>query len=94
MKMSRAEFLSLSGIEHETLVAWIEQEWLIPSGSSVEPSFTDIDIARARLIRELLVDFGVNTEGVGVILNLVDQLHGVRRTLTELRRAVRTTPEE
>ena len=94
MKMSRAEFLSLSGIEHETLGAWIEQEWLIPSGSSVEPSFTEIDIARARLIRELLVDFGVNTEGVGVILNLVDQLHGVRRTLTELRRAVRTTPEE
>jgi len=94
MKMSSAEFLSLSGIEHETLGAWIEQEWLIPSGSSVEPSFTEIDIARARLIRELLVDFGVNTEGVGVILNLVDQLHGVRRTLTELRRAVRTTPEE
>ena len=94
MKMSSAEYLSLSGIEHETLGAWIEQEWLIPSGSSVEPSFTDIDIARARLIRELLVDFGVNTEGVGVILNLVDQLHGARRTLTELRRAVRTTPEE
>ena len=94
MKISREEFLSLSGIEHETLGVWIEQEWLIPSGSFVEPSFTDIDIARARLIRELLVDFGVNTEGVGVILNLVDQLHGVRRTLTELRRAVRTTPEE
>ena len=67
MKMSKEEFLSLSGIEHETLGAWIEQEWLIPSGSSAEPSFSDIDIARARLIRELLVDFGVNTEGVGVI---------------------------
>ena len=93
MKMSREEFLSLSGIEHETLGVWIEQEWLIPSGSFVEPSFSDIDIARARLIRELLVDFGVNAEGVGVILNLVDQLYGVRRTLTELRQAVQTGPE-
>ena len=74
MKMSKEEFLSLSGIEHQTLGVWIAQEWLKPSGSSVEPSFTDIDIARARLIRELFVDFGVNTEGVGVILNLVDQL--------------------
>jgi len=92
MKMSKEEFLSLSGIEHETLGAWIEQEWLIPSDSSAEPSFSDIDIARARLIRELLVDFGVNAEGVGVILNLVDQLHGVRRTLMELRQAMRTTP--
>ena len=94
MKMSKDEFLSLSGIEHETLGAWIEQEWLIPSGSSAEPSFSDIDIARARLIRELLVDFGVNIEGVGVILNLVDQLYGVRRTLMELRQAIRTTPEK
>jgi hypothetical protein len=32
------------------------EEWLIPSGSSVELSFSDIDIARARLIRELQVD--------------------------------------
>jgi chaperone modulatory protein CbpM len=86
--MSKDEFLSLSGIGHETLEVWIEQEWLIPRGSSVEPNFSNIDIARARLIRELLVDFGVNSEGVGVILNLVDQLYSVRRTLTELRHAV------
>ena len=93
MKLSKQEFLSLSGMEHDTLNAWIEEEWLIPSGSSVEPSFFDIDVARARLIRDLQLDFGVNDEGVGVILNLVDQLHGMRRTLMELRDAVRTTPE-
>ena len=73
MKISREEFLSLAGMEHETLDAWIEEEWLRPRGSPVEPSFSDIDIARARLIRELQVDFGVNEEGVGVILNLVDR---------------------
>ena len=93
MKMSKEEFLSLCGIEHETLDVWIEQEWLVPSGSSVESSFSDIDIARARLIRQLLVDFGVNTEGVGVILNLVDQLYCVRRTLAKLGQAVRTRAE-
>jgi len=67
-------------------------EWLIPGGSSPELSFSEIDIARARLIRDLQVDFGVNDEGVGVILNLVDQLYGMRRTLMELRHAVRTNP--
>ena len=81
-------------MEHETLDAWIEEEWLIPSGSSVDLNFSDIDIARARLIRELQVDFGVNDEGVGVILNLVDQLYGMRRTLMELRQAIRTTSEQ
>jgi hypothetical protein len=42
-----------------------------------------VDIANARLIRELLVDLGGIAEGVGVILYLVDQRYGVRRTLIE-----------
>ena len=94
MKISKEEFLSFSGMGHEMLDAWIAEEWLIPSGSSPELSFSEIDIARARLIRDLQVDFGVNDEGVGVILNLVDQLYGMRRTLMELRQAVRTTSEQ
>ena len=94
MKLSKQEFLSLFGMGHNTLNAWVEEEWLIPSGSSVEPSFSEIDIARAQLIRDLQVDFGVNDEGVGVILNLVDQLYGMRRTLMELRHAVRATSEQ
>jgi chaperone modulatory protein CbpM len=93
MKFSREEFLSLSGMEDETLNAWIEEEWLIPSGSPAEMSFSGIDIARARLIRDLQVDFGVNDKGVDVILNLLDQLYGMRRTLMELRHVVRTTSE-
>jgi chaperone modulatory protein CbpM len=66
----------------------------MPSGSFPELSFSEIDVARARLIRELQVDFGVNDEGVGVILNLVDQLYGMRRTLRELRQEVRITSEQ
>lgn len=93
MKLSKQDFLSLSGLGHDTLNAWVEEEWLIPSGSSVELSFSEIDIARAQLIRDLQVDFGVNDEGVGVILNLVDQLYGMRRTLLELRHSVRATSE-
>jgi chaperone modulatory protein CbpM len=94
MKLSMQEFLSLSGMGHEMLTAWIEQEWLIPDDSSAEMRFSEIDIARARLIRDLKMDLGVNDEGVGVILNLVDQLHGIRRTLMELRAVVGTTPTE
>jgi len=94
MKLSKSEFLSLSGMEHNTLNTWIEEEWLIPSGSSVELTFSEIDIARAQLIRNLQADFGVNDEGVGVILHLVDQLYGMRRTLMELRHTVRITSEE
>ena len=45
-------------------------------------------------MRDLQADFGVNDEGVGVILHLVDQLYGMRRTLMELRHAVRVTSEQ
>ncbi len=91
MKLSKQEFLSIAGMGDETLTAWIEEEWLIPGGSVAEMSFSEIDIARARLVRDLKMDLGVNDEGVGVILNLVDQLHGMRRALMELREVVRTT---
>ncbi|MGA7806166.1 chaperone modulator CbpM [Bradyrhizobium sp.] len=94
MKLSKQEFLSLSGVGHETLNSWIAEEWLIPGGSSAEMSFSDIDIARARFIRDLKMELGVNDEAVGVILHLVDQLHGMRRTLKELREVVRTNSSD
>ena len=76
-------------IETETLTAWVEASWLIPHESAPEPSFTEADVARAQLIRDLRDDLGVNDDGVEVILNLVDQIHGLRRTLNDLMQAVR-----
>jgi chaperone modulatory protein CbpM len=90
MTISKQAFLALSGLETETLNAWLEEQWLIPSDSSVDPSFSDIDVARAQLIRDLIEDMGVNDEGVGVILNLIDQLYGMRRALIDLHHAVRS----
>jgi len=48
--------------------------------------FSDMDVARARLIRDLKIDLGVNDEGVDVILHLLDQLHGLRRVLEALHK--------
>ncbi len=94
MRLSRLEFLSLFEMRAETLDAWIEEEWLRPGSSSVELTFSDIDVARTRLILELRAELGVNDEGIGVILHLVDQLHGMRLTLLELRDAVATGVEQ
>jgi chaperone modulatory protein CbpM len=38
-------------------------------------------MARACLIRDLQRDLGVNEEAIPVILDLLDQLHGLRRVL-------------
>ena len=87
--MIMQEFQLRARIESETLRAWIEANWLIPR----EDAFSEVDVARAHLIRDLTEDLGINEDGVGVILNLVDQIHGLRATLSDLMEAVRAQPE-
>ncbi len=89
MRMTKKEFLKSSGLQVRTLELWIEQEWLVPEETPEGASFGEIDIARAHFIRELKADIGANDEGIGVILHLVDQLHGMRRALAELRKQMR-----
>ena len=90
MMLSKQEFLVRAQLEGETLEAWIQDEWLVPSQSAGELTFSDADVARAQLIRDLMGDLGINDEGVAVSLNLVDQVHGLRRVLTEVLRSARS----
>ncbi len=84
--MNRDEFLLRCGIEIRTLEIWQEQSWLLPEQTGAEITYTEIDVARVRLIQDLRGDFGVNDEGVDVILHLVDQIHGLRRALEGVRK--------
>ena len=76
--METQEFIGRSHLDTQTLEAWIEAEWLVPLSSGSTFHFSDADLARARLIQDLRLDFGVNDEGVAIILHLLDQLHGLR----------------
>jgi chaperone modulatory protein CbpM len=89
MNMSISDFLDRAQIDRATLEVWIEEEWLVPGGTATELAFSEADVARAELIRDLLHDLGVNEEGVGVILNLVDQMHGLRKALAGILQSVR-----
>jgi chaperone modulatory protein CbpM len=91
MIMNKQEFLTCSGLHVQTLEFWLEQRWLIPQETSAGITFSEMDVARARLIQDLKSDFGVNDEGVDVILHLVDQLHGLRRALARLHKDIQGT---
>jgi chaperone modulatory protein CbpM len=91
MTLNRQEFLTSSGLQVQTLDVWLEQRWLIPEQTSAGMNFSDMDVARARLIQDLKTDLGVNDEGVEVILHLVDQLHGLRRALGQLHKDLQQT---
>lgn len=91
MKVTKQDLLALTGVEPEALCIWLEEKWLVPDETSSEMFFSEIDVARAHLVRDLQDEMGINNAGVGVVLDLVDQLHGLRRTLLELRYAMRNT---
>lgn len=88
MMLGKQEFLQSAGLEIETLDIWIEQQWLVPEPTPSGPAFSDRDMARARFILDLRGTFGVNDEGIDLILHLVDQMHGMREALARLREAM------
>ena len=87
--ISFEEFLIRAHVERRSVHAWIAAGWLVPPQTDPEPMFSDVDLARAQLIRDLRDDLGVNDEGVAVILHLIDQMHGLRRSMHELLRGMR-----
>lgn len=92
--MHYREFLIRARIEDNVLQGWVAAGWLIPSDDAGEAEFSNLDLARAQLINDLKGDIGVNDEGVAVILHLLDQLHGLRRSLGDLVSAVHTGPDD
>jgi chaperone modulatory protein CbpM len=92
--MRTREFLLATRLHASALEAWVEAGWLMPRRDEDAVDFSDADLARARLIRDLQHDMGVNEEGIPIILDLIDQLHGLRQMLREVATAVCAQPEE
>jgi chaperone modulatory protein CbpM len=84
---SEQEFCFRAGIERTTLRVWIDEGWLAPGRDDAGLILSEVDAARARLIRDLREGIGVNDEGVGVILDLVDQVYGLRAALQAVLRS-------
>ncbi|MDO5506446.1 MAG: chaperone modulator CbpM [Pseudoxanthomonas suwonensis] len=77
-------FLDEARIELRTLEQWVAQRWVVPAETE-QLELSETDCARILLIRELKGDFGVNDEGVDLVLHLLDQLHGMRALVASLR---------
>jgi chaperone modulatory protein CbpM len=90
--MDRDEFLTCTRLDEPALDAWIEAGWLVPPRPDQPHEFSDVDAARVQLIIDLRKDVGVNDHGISVVLDLIDQIHGLRRALDALLTAVRTQP--
>jgi chaperone modulatory protein CbpM len=70
-------------LDSKMLNQWVDAGWLIPHQDFSGKRFSDVDVARAYLIRDLQ-DLGVNDDGIPIVLDLIDQLHGLRQLVHEL----------
>jgi chaperone modulatory protein CbpM len=85
--MEMRQLIERSHLDPTVVNAWIEAEWLLPATARTGFDFSEADLARALLIQDLRVDFGVNDEGIAIVLHLLDQLHGLRSLLKDIRAA-------
>jgi chaperone modulatory protein CbpM len=75
------------------LRVWVAQGWIKPA-DQVAQSFSEADLARAALICNLEDELGFAEEDVPVLLNLIDQIHGLRAELMGVLDALEDLPQD
>jgi chaperone modulatory protein CbpM len=67
---------------------WVQRGLLRPAGEEDAWTFEDVDVARARLLAELSGDLGFDEESLETVVDLLDQVHTLRRQLHQIGRAI------
>jgi chaperone modulatory protein CbpM len=75
------------------LRVWVSQGWIKPADEAAQ-GFSEADLARAALICNLEDELGFDEEDVPVLLNLIDQIHGLRAELKGLLAALDDLPDD
>jgi chaperone modulatory protein CbpM len=86
----------IARVQHLTVTrlrVWVAQGLIRPADGAA-PSFSEADIARAALICDLEDELGFAEEDVPVLLNLIDQIHGLRSELRGLLEALDDLPAD
>ncbi len=95
MSLSEQDVVTAVGeISARRLRMIVRRGWVRPRRRAGTQEFSDADVARVRLVCHLTEKLAVQEEDVPMILSLVDQVHGLRRALRNLGRAVESQPDE
>jgi chaperone modulatory protein CbpM len=73
---------------------WVQRGLLRPTPEGDDWMFEAVDVARARLLAELTDDLGFDDEAVETVVDLLDQVHTLRRQLEQLGLAIGRQPTE
>lgn len=83
---------SVTRLTQTRLTAYVGQAYLCPAQSEDGLVYSPADLARAELICDLVEQFNLQDDALGVVLSLIDQLHGVRGELQRVMDAIDRQP--
>lgn len=99
--MSDATFLNeeetlaaVARLDRALLTRFVRTEVIRPADAGGRVVYRRVDIARLELLCDLCDDFELNDDALGIVMGLVDQLHGTRSDLAALMRALGEEAEE
>lgn len=73
---------------------WVQRGLLRPAAEGDGWVFEAVDVARARLLAELTDELGFDEESMETVVDLLDQVHTLRRQLHQLGLAIGRQPAE
>lgn len=84
----------VDGLTVSRLRAFVAARCLAPRERDGRPVYGEAELARARLLAELVEDFDLDEEGAALVASLIDQIHGLRGRLRALAAAIEAEPAE
>ena len=90
-----AELLNVHGrLTTVHVERWVRRGLLRPTAEGNDWAFEAVDVARARLLAELVDEMGFDDESIETVIDLLDQVHTLRRQLDQLGQAIGRQPAE
>jgi len=76
------------------LQRWVKRGWVRPCLGEAGPVYSELDIARCELVRQLRDDMELDRDTLSLVLSLTDQVYGLRRQLRRTLKAIEKLPSE
>lgn len=85
---------ALPGLSQSRLLAYMQAEVVVPLQTDSGPLFRPVDLARLALLCDLTEDFALEGDALGIVMQLLDQLHDARHHLHLILEAIASEPPE
>ncbi len=86
--------MTVTRLTRKQLGRYVEADLVRPQSAEDGIFFRKVDIARLELLCDLAQDLDLDEGAVGIVISLVDQLHGARRELVMLTEMIQTLPTD